>query len=315
MLPFLALRVLEQVVAHFRIKTISIIIFLYLVIYALDTMSTETVYTTGKTSSNARLNIGSGSNSTADGQIAFPDSCTSVKLAGLGAAANGAGTILTIDGTGGVRKTAGTHTTVASIDTDISALQAKIATGTTGVNTYTLASIDANGNLVKAAGTNTTVALIDAAVAGASGSLYGFHLNGDNKAYTSPFTTGAYNVWNTSNGASFGNPTLTNGFRYTIPTGRGGCWRVSFGFQFSASTTVTSRQIDFSINSGATKYTFFAPLNTTQTEYYTNSFVVNLADAATCQFDLTLAGTGTQTMNFQGTFWSMTRLGAAMIAL
>jgi hypothetical protein len=314
MLPFLALKVLEQVVAHFRIKTISIIIFLYLVIYALDTMSTETVYTTGKTSSNARLNIGSGSNSTADGQIAFPDSCTSVKLVGLGAAANGAGTILTIDGTGGVRKTAGTHTTVASIDTDISALQAKIATGTTGVNTYTLASIDASGNLVKAAGTNNTVALIDAAVAGASGSLYGFHIVGDNKSYTVP-TTAAYNAWNTANGASFGNPTIFGGFRYTIPTGRGGCWRVSFGFQYSALSTVTSRQIDFSINSGATKYTFFASLNTTQTEYYTNSFVVNLADAATCQFDLTFAGSGSQVMNFQGTFWSMTRLGAAMIAL
>lgn len=52
----------------------------------------------------------------ADAQLAFPDAITHAKLAGLGAAADGTGTLLAIDASGHVRMAGGTNNTVAEID-------------------------------------------------------------------------------------------------------------------------------------------------------------------------------------------------------
>ena len=81
-------------------------------------MATETVYTTGKSSTNARINIGSGAISTADGQIAFPDECSSIKLVGTGSHPDGAGTLLIIDSNGIIKKAGGSKTTIATVGSD-----------------------------------------------------------------------------------------------------------------------------------------------------------------------------------------------------
>jgi hypothetical protein len=81
-------------------------------------MATETVYTTGKSSTNARINIGSGALSSADGQIAFPDECSSIKLVGAGSHADGSGTLLIIDSSGIIKKAGGSKTTIATVGSD-----------------------------------------------------------------------------------------------------------------------------------------------------------------------------------------------------
>jgi hypothetical protein len=78
-------------------------------------MATETVYTTGKSSTNARINIGSGAISTEDGQIAFPDECSSIKLVGTGSHSDGNGTILIIDSNGIIKKAGGSKTTISDV--------------------------------------------------------------------------------------------------------------------------------------------------------------------------------------------------------
>jgi hypothetical protein len=89
-------------------------------------MTTETVYTTGKSSTNARINIGSGAASTADGQIAFPDECTSIKLVGVSSHADGSGTLVIVDSNGIIKKAGGSKTTIAAL----TAAAAQTALGT-----------------------------------------------------------------------------------------------------------------------------------------------------------------------------------------
>ncbi|SIP85732.1 Hypothetical protein PACV_15 [Pacmanvirus A23] len=81
-------------------------------------MATETVYTTGKSTTNARINIGSGAFASADGQIAFPDECSSIKLIGAGSHPDGQGTLLIIDSNGVIKKAGGAKTTIASVGSD-----------------------------------------------------------------------------------------------------------------------------------------------------------------------------------------------------
>ncbi|SIP85733.1 Hypothetical protein PACV_16 [Pacmanvirus A23] len=81
-------------------------------------MATETVYTTGKSSTNARINIGSGALSSEDGQIAFPDECSSIKLVGAGSHPDGQGTLLIIDSSGVIKKAGGAKTTIATVGSD-----------------------------------------------------------------------------------------------------------------------------------------------------------------------------------------------------
>jgi hypothetical protein len=78
-------------------------------------MATETVYTTGRPSTNSRINIGAGAIATADGQIAFPDGCSSIKLVGAGSHSDGDGVLLSIDSNGVIRKTGGINTTVNAL--------------------------------------------------------------------------------------------------------------------------------------------------------------------------------------------------------
>jgi hypothetical protein len=106
-------------------------------------MATETVYTTGKSSTNARINIGSGAIATADGQIAFPDECSSIKLAGVSSHADGTGVLLSVDNNGIIKKTAGTNITVAMID-QIAASAAVSATPTTLGTVYGQTMTDGN---------------------------------------------------------------------------------------------------------------------------------------------------------------------------
>jgi hypothetical protein len=80
-----------------------------------------------------RIAIGSGATSTADGQFALPTAITQIKVDGLGSNADATGTILTIDGSGIIRKTGGSNTTIDSI---ISSLTVSAATSTTLGTTY-----------------------------------------------------------------------------------------------------------------------------------------------------------------------------------
>ena len=77
-------------------------IFYFTLLYTIE-MATETVYTTGG-SSNGQINIGSGASSTEIGQIAFPDECNSVKLAGIAQHSNNVNTLLSADASGIIKK-------------------------------------------------------------------------------------------------------------------------------------------------------------------------------------------------------------------
>jgi len=68
-----------------------------------------------------RIAIGNGAIATADFQFAVPDVVTHFKSVGLASNADGAGTLLSIDASGIIRKTAGTNKTVALIDTALAA--------------------------------------------------------------------------------------------------------------------------------------------------------------------------------------------------
>ncbi|QYB17384.1 hypothetical protein PV-S19_0020 [Pacmanvirus S19] len=113
-------------------------------------MATETVYTTGKSSSNARINIGSGALSTTDGQIAFPDECTSIKLVGAGSHPDGQGTLLIIDSNGIIKRAGGAKTTIATVVSDP-------ATPTTYGTVYGQTTTD--GNVI--IGSNAAPGLVD----------------------------------------------------------------------------------------------------------------------------------------------------------
>ncbi|QYB17385.1 hypothetical protein PV-S19_0021 [Pacmanvirus S19] len=113
-------------------------------------MATETVYTTGKSSTNARINIGSGALSSEDGQIAFPDECTSIKLVGAGSHPDGLGTLLIIDSSGVIKKAGGSKTTIATVGSDP-------ATPTTYGTVYGQTMTD--GNVI--IGSNAAAGLVD----------------------------------------------------------------------------------------------------------------------------------------------------------
>lgn len=66
--------------------------------------------------------FGAGVISTVDDSITFDPFATTMITAGLGSNADGTGAILSLDSSGNIRKTGGTHTTVASIDAAFASL-------------------------------------------------------------------------------------------------------------------------------------------------------------------------------------------------
>ena len=76
----------------------------------------EIIYTSGPKNSSGRMQIGSAAATTSDGEIAFPSTAGHIKLTGLTAHSDGAGTILAMDSNGLIKKSGGTTTSVAAID-------------------------------------------------------------------------------------------------------------------------------------------------------------------------------------------------------
>ncbi|SIP85735.1 Pectate lyase 3 [Pacmanvirus A23] len=86
-------------------------------------------------SGNDRIAIGYNANATANGQLAIAPAITEIKATGLTAAADGTGTILSIDSNGILKPSAGTNKTVALIDTNFSNLQTQQTTNTNDIST------------------------------------------------------------------------------------------------------------------------------------------------------------------------------------
>jgi hypothetical protein len=247
---------------------------LFALIYA-DKMATETVYTTGKTTSNARLNIGSGSNSTVDGQIAFPDISTSVKLVGLGTASDSAGTALAIDINGIIKKTAGTHTTIASIDSAITSINTAI----TAINTPFVM-------LAKSTGQSFTAPL--------SG-------NG----------APAIMLWPTA--VLGGGANMNAGGVWTAPTGYNGPVRISGTVTFAPCTTATTRRLGVVV-SGANVTWLDAPPAITTNLTVSFGYITDCTSGTTIRLIVSLTGTGTQTLITDATFLSIESIGTGRSA-